>query len=272
MVESKQDFVIAKGVLTKYNGPGGDVVIPAGVKKIGDGAFKGCAALTGVTIPDGVTSIGERAFYGCTELQSAVIPEGVKEISGFLFRGCAKLRSVTIPESVRAIGKYAFCDCGSLPSVALPRSVKKIGNYAFRGCHWRMALIAPYFPISDFERDDKLKACCGFARAYLENAAPDEEINAGYLRYIKSQRKNLYIDAIGDGALLHLLFAAKLIQPKDIEDLMWYKAYFHKDTEALIQEYRDRYLGPADPVKEAEQKRRPRRSPRRAWRNLRPPA
>ena len=272
MVESKQDFVIAKGVLTKYNGPGGDVVIPAGVKKIGDGAFKGCAALTGVTIPDGVTSIGERAFYGCTELQSAVIPEGVKEISGFLFRGCAKLQSVTIPESVQAIGKYAFCDCRSLQSVTIPRSVKKIEKKAFSGCHRRMALIAPYFPISDIEKDDKLKACCGFARAYLENAAPDGEINAGYLRYIKSQRKDLYIDAIGDGALLHLLFAAKLIQPKDIEDLMWYKAYFRKDTEALIQKYRDRYLGPADPVKEAEQKRRPRRSPRRAWRNLRPPA
>ena len=179
---------------------------------------------------------------------------------------------MTIPESVQAIGKYAFCDCRSLQSVTIPRSVKKIEKKAFSGCHRRMALIAPYFPISDIEKDDKLKACCGFARAYLENAAPDGEINAGYLRYIKSQRKDLYIDAIGDGALLHLLFAAKLIQPKDIEDLMWYKAYFHKDTEALIQEYRDRYLGPADPVKEAEQKRRPRRSPRRAWRNLRPPA
>ena len=32
MVENNQDFVIAKGVLTKYKGPGGDVVIPAGVK------------------------------------------------------------------------------------------------------------------------------------------------------------------------------------------------------------------------------------------------
>ena len=105
MVESKQDFVIAKGVLTKYNGPGGDVVIPAGGEKNGGGAVKSCAALTGGTIPDGVTSIGERALYGCTELQSAVIPEGVKEISGFLFRGCAKLQSVTIPRSVKKIEK-----------------------------------------------------------------------------------------------------------------------------------------------------------------------
>lgn len=180
----------------------------------------------------------------------------MKEISGFLFRGCEKLQSVTIPESVRAIGQYAFCGCGSLRSVTIPKAVKEIGKYAFRGCDFYMALIAPYFPISDLEKDDKLRACRGFARAYLENAVEDGEVKAGYLRYIKSQRKNLYIGAIGDGALLHLLFAAKLIQPKDIEDLMGYKAYFRKDTEALIQEYRDRYLGPADPVKEAEQKKK----------------
>lgn len=140
--------------------------------------------------------------------------------------------------------------------MTVPRSVKKIGKYAFSGCDFYMALIAPYFPISNVERDDKLKACRGFARAYLENAVEDGEVKAGYLRYIKSQRKNLYIDAIGDGALLHLLFAARLVQPKDIEDLMGYKAYFRQDTEALIQEYRDRYLGPADPVKEAEQKKK----------------
>ena len=84
MVENKQDFVIAKGVLTKYNGPGGDVVIPAGVKKIGDGAFKGCTALTGVTIPKGVTSIGERAFYKCQGLQRATLPAGLRKISDFL--------------------------------------------------------------------------------------------------------------------------------------------------------------------------------------------
>lgn len=69
-MENKQDFVIAKGVLTKYNGPGGDVVIPAGVKKIGEGAFKGCTALTGVTIPEDVTKIGERAFYGCRSFKA----------------------------------------------------------------------------------------------------------------------------------------------------------------------------------------------------------
>ena len=34
-MENKQDFVITKGVLKKYKGPGGDVTIPAGVTEIG---------------------------------------------------------------------------------------------------------------------------------------------------------------------------------------------------------------------------------------------
>ena len=45
-MENNQDFVIENGVLTKYNGPGGDVTIPEGVKEIGWSAFKDCKKLT----------------------------------------------------------------------------------------------------------------------------------------------------------------------------------------------------------------------------------
>ena len=48
------EFEIKKGILKKYNGSGGDVVIPDGVTKIGNGAFWGCKYLTKVIIPDSV--------------------------------------------------------------------------------------------------------------------------------------------------------------------------------------------------------------------------
>lgn len=54
---NKQDFVIEKGVLTKYTGPGGDVIILEGVTEIGEMAFHYCTNLTSVTIPEGVTEI-----------------------------------------------------------------------------------------------------------------------------------------------------------------------------------------------------------------------
>ena len=64
-MSSNNDFEIKNGVLVKYTGAGGDVVIPDGVTGIGDHAFSQCKSLTSVTIPDGVTSIGDCAFLGC---------------------------------------------------------------------------------------------------------------------------------------------------------------------------------------------------------------
>ncbi len=66
-MSNASDFVI-ENVLTKYTGPGGDVVIPDGVTEIGKDAFSGCTGLTSVTIPDSVTAIGKSAFSGCEKL------------------------------------------------------------------------------------------------------------------------------------------------------------------------------------------------------------
>ena len=54
-MSSNNDFEVENGVLVKYTGAGGDVVIPDRVTGIGDRAFSQCKSLTSVTIPDGVT-------------------------------------------------------------------------------------------------------------------------------------------------------------------------------------------------------------------------
>lgn len=68
------DFVIKNGVLTKYNGPGGDVVIPSNVVEIGEYAFNGCGGITSIVIPESVVSIGSYAFRGCSSLKSITFP------------------------------------------------------------------------------------------------------------------------------------------------------------------------------------------------------
>ncbi len=189
-----EDFTIENGVLTKYTGPGGDVVIPAGVTEIGVFAFYGCEGPTSVTIPAGVTKIGGSAFRGCTGLTSVTIPEGVMEIGVGAFENCPGLTSVTIPESITEMN-YVFTDSSPM-------------------------IVAPHIPISSFHAKDKPGAACGFARLYMEKAELDAEIKAGYLKYIKGQKKKLYPLAIEHEDLLQLMFAEKIIPKKDIDLLM----------------------------------------------------
>ena len=97
----------------------GDLVIPAGVTSIGEGAFSGCSGLTSVEIPAGVTSIGSWAFGGCSGLTSVTFGEGsqLESIDSSAFRECSGLTSVEIPASVTSIGIYAFDGCSKLTSV-----------------------------------------------------------------------------------------------------------------------------------------------------------
>ena len=128
-----QDFEIKNGVLIRYHGAGGHVIIPDSVTSIGDHAFPYCGRMTSVKIPNSVTSIGNLAFGFCSGLTSVNIPNSVTSI-GSSFPLCFGLISVNIPDSVTSIGDCAFQCCSSLPSVTIPDSVTSIGKWAFSDC------------------------------------------------------------------------------------------------------------------------------------------
>ncbi len=79
-MSENMDFSIKYGTLVKYQGPGGEVVIPKEVTAIGEGAFWACKTLTSIVIPDRVKVIEEQAFGWCENLERVTLPAGLTRI------------------------------------------------------------------------------------------------------------------------------------------------------------------------------------------------
>lgn len=163
-IKAAPDKDAKKGILTSFNynywgvKKSGAIVIPEGVKTIGndaffdankskitsiklpnslksieDYAFKGIA-LKSIEIPDTVNELGESAFYSCTQLKSIKLSSGLTKLSKNLFDGCTKLTDVTIPDSVTIIESDCFYECYGLKSIKLPNTLKELGGGAFFDC------------------------------------------------------------------------------------------------------------------------------------------
>ena len=152
----------------------GAYTVPQGVKKICNGAFKGCEKLDTLTLPISIVEIESNAFERCTKLtdiyyrgsleqwllnvkvmalaavgynlwlydgqeyrkvENIILPETITEIRANAFYYCKSLKSVKFSSRLLKIGDSAFNKTNIGPSLDIPNTVISIGQYSFFNCN-----------------------------------------------------------------------------------------------------------------------------------------
>ena len=121
-------MTIIGSTLMKYDGPGGDVIIPEGVTNLAPDVFReGIGPVT--------KNPRDRKIYRKEgSLKSASLPSTLKKIGKHAFAGCVDLAEITLPDHLRLIDEGAFSKCRKLTTVFIPASVEQIGKDSFTGC------------------------------------------------------------------------------------------------------------------------------------------
>ena len=110
------------------------ILLPDGLRTIGNKAFDGCQSLSEIEIPSSVESLGEGAFDGCYELNKVTLHDGLKTIGKEAFQYCRKLGTIALPNTLTTIGYSTFSGCTGLTTVTWPASVNTIEDNMFYGC------------------------------------------------------------------------------------------------------------------------------------------
>lgn len=167
---SQEFVVLGDGILMKYNGDGGEVVIPfavdgKAVTSIGEWVFAESESITSVEVPDSVRYIGAGAFAGCENLEKMALPQtidfvgdrafwetawylGLSEEFSLVGEGiCIKYNgkggTVVVPDTVKSIGCSAFLKCDTITSVKIPESVEYMGENVFSDCSSLLRVTLP---------------------------------------------------------------------------------------------------------------------------------
>lgn len=158
MPSPSDDFIIENGVLIKYVGPGGGVVLPEGITRIADNAFRSNQTVTSVVMQSGITEMGMCVFWDCHyikrivfsdtikviptstcylnwALEEVILPRDVEEIQSTAFINCYALTSLDFSKyNIRIFGEQSFMGSG-LQEVYFSKNVKVIGRQAFLQCY-----------------------------------------------------------------------------------------------------------------------------------------
>lgn len=112
-----------------------EVILPNGLKTIGEAAFCQCSKLKKINFPEKLERIRQNAFRSCTALESVVFPKEMLYIESSAFENSG-LKHVTLPEKLTCCGKNGeniFAET-ALETVEIPRNFS-LETGMFADCH-----------------------------------------------------------------------------------------------------------------------------------------
>ena len=116
-----------------------EVVLPASVVSIGDGAFCFCTGIVALHLPDTLRSIGATSFQGCSGIVDPRLPDTLRSIGEAAFHGCCGIVDLQLPDALESIGRDAFYQCSGIVALNLPDVLSSLpyvdeDNLGVTGC------------------------------------------------------------------------------------------------------------------------------------------
>ena len=125
-------------IITSYSGNEKDVVIPEKYDKlyileIAPEVFRGKDDIETIVIPRGVKTIGDYCFADCRNLREVTHSGYLSTIKEGAFEGCENLSIINGNWGIYEVGKRAFAGTSSLKNLTFLSSLSLIEEDAFRG-------------------------------------------------------------------------------------------------------------------------------------------
>ena len=260
-MSNASDFIIENGVLTKYVGPGGDLVVPNGVVRIGAHAFYKNKRITTLVVPASVTVLEKECFAECRNLSTIVLSERISRIEAGVFSFCVKLEKLQIPDQVITDDFDASIkECWNLKELYLPLGVTvkeglhwyEGGGLNLYGCNRMTTLVCPGVPMEELGKKRDFPAAMGFVQH--RDRFVHKSITDGYIAYILSHKKLFREEFIKNDIVEGLVFFAEhhVITAKNFDADYMQPALANEATAcvAFLLDWQNKHICSADLVKQ----------------------
>lgn len=259
------ELVIRDNKLVQYNGTGGNIVIPEGVRVINFYAFQWVKEITTIQLPSTLEEIGHEAFRnfriktvfpaGQQDVSDnmLILPAGIKTIESEAFYG-TNFREIYIPDSIQLIERGAFGGCSNLEYLEIRGTPELNSIFAdFLNRPYEGLLLLPDLVPGKISKTLRDMAVHSFCKAILDGKDFGPEAKENYTAFLKRTRKQICKAQADNKEVIEYMLREKLLDPEAL-DILLPNVQKLGDAEYLakVTEYQNA-IGGAD--EEAKQKR-----------------